>query len=311
MASAMRSDGQDAAQLISAIDAAKTSIDMTMYQIDNAAILSALSSRAKAGVTVRAILDGSSLNKSGNTPAFDQLKDAGASVVWSNPVFSFTHEKTVMIDDTTAWIMTMNLSTSAPVDNREYLAIDTNAADVAEAEAIFAADFAHHSIAPFGDLVVSNTNSRADLVALIDTATATLDLEVEEFGDPGTGGMDDAIVAAANRGVNVRLVVANAPPSSTQTSSIATVKAAGVKAVGSGGTSFGGTPSNPYIHAKTILVDCDGGTTACARGFVGSENYSTDSLSDNRELGVIFDDASQLGKIATAYNTDFAAGKTD
>jgi cardiolipin synthase A/B len=302
-------DGNDASQLVSAIEAAATSIDMTMYEIDDAPVLSALEARAMAGVKVRVILDSSGITKSLNTPSATALTSAGASVVWSSKSFTYTHQKTVMIDAKTAWIMTMNLATSSVKDNREYLAIDTNAEDVAEAEAIFAADFAMTPITPSGDLVVSDSNSRTDLVALIGTATKTLDIEVEEFSDVATDGIVDAVDAAANAGVTVRVVIANQSPlSSTQMTAITDVKAAGVKIVISGGVSGSSSPTKPYIHAKAILVDCDGGTTACARGFIGSENLSTGSLENNRELGVMFDDHTELAKIATAINTDFAAG---
>ena len=59
---------------------------------------------------------------------------------------------------------------------------------------------------------------------------------------------------------------------------------------------------------KAIVVDCT--TTGCARGLrPGSENFSGGSLGYNRELGVIFDNATELLKVKTAINTlDFANG---
>ena len=69
-------------------------------------------------------------------------------------------------------------------------------------------------------------------------------------------------------------------------------------------SSVSGSATDPYIHAKTILVDCATGT--CVAGFVGSENMTTGSLLYNRELGVILTDATQLGTVYTAVQTDFA-----
>ena len=66
------------------------------------------------------------------------------------------------------------------------------------------------------------------------------------------------------------------------------------------------TASNPYIHAKTILVDC--ATGSCAAGYVGSENMTGGSLGYNRELGIIITSPAQLAAVETAINTDFAAG---
>jgi len=50
---------------------------------------------------------------------------------------------------------------------------------------VFQADHAMTAVAPAGPLVVANTNARERLVALIDSATKTLDVEGEEFSDLG------------------------------------------------------------------------------------------------------------------------------
>ena len=209
----------------------------------------------------------------------------------------------MIIDGAVAWIMTMNGNTSSPTDNREYLAIDTTAADVAEATAIFKADHALQSITPAGPLVVANSNARAKLVALINSATHTLDVEGEEFSDTNQGGIVLAVAAAARRGVTVHVIVSNG---NADSSSDATVKSAGGHVVVTGPTSSGGTPSNPYIHAKAIVVDCVSGT--CAKAFIGSENFTAGSLGYNRELGVIFSDPTEIAKVKSAIDTDFAAG---
>jgi len=296
-------DGNSAAQLVSAINAATTSVSVTMYEMSNTSIINALKARAQAHVPVKVILDGSSTNKSFNTSAKNALTTAGAQVVWSNPTFTYTHEKTIIIDAKAAWIMTMNATGTAPDENREYLAVDTDPADITEAQAVFDADFAMHQITPTGSLVVANSNARADLVALINASTKTLDIEGEEFSDLNTGGIVDSTVVAAHRGVAVRVIIGNSSPDQT---SIARVKNAGGKVVVTGPTSGNGTMSNPYIHAKAIVIDCVG--TACARGFVGSENFSAGSLGYNRELGVIFTAPAELAKLKTAIDTDFAAG---
>jgi phosphatidylserine/phosphatidylglycerophosphate/cardiolipin synthase-like enzyme len=291
-----------ASELVTAINGAQHSVYMTMYQIDHTQVLAALVAKKQAGVDVQAILDGSTTCKSWNMPAYTQLQNAGISVVWSNPSFTYTHEKTVIIDGQTAWIMTMNLNTSPPSSNREYLAIDTDAADVAEATAIFHADHAMQSISPSGSLVVANANARPDLVALINTAATSLDVEGEELSDLDLHGVVNAISAAAARGVTVHVVVANdsAPPSN-QTTSIANIKMAGGHVVVTGPTSANGTSSNPYIHSKAIVVDG-------AKAFVGSENFTGGSLGYNRELGVIFNNASEVAKVASAISTDFSHG---
>jgi phosphatidylserine/phosphatidylglycerophosphate/cardiolipin synthase-like enzyme len=277
---------------------------MTMYEIDNTSVVNALVARKKAGLDVQAILDGSTTNKSFNMSAYTTLHNGGVAVVWSNPTFTFTHEKTVMIDGTSAWIMTMNATNSAPTGNREYLAIDTDPGDVAEAIAVFNADHAMQAVTPSGSLVVANANARPKLVSLIDSATSTLDLEGEEFSDTYSTGVVRAVVRAAQRGVTVHVVIGNSTPDPT---SIMLAKNAGAHVVVSGPTSGNGSATNPYIHAKAIVVDC-ATTATCKTGFVGSENFSAGSLGYNRELGVIFDNAAELAKVKAAIDTDFSKG---
>jgi phosphatidylserine/phosphatidylglycerophosphate/cardiolipin synthase-like enzyme len=296
-------NGHSGSELVSAITAAHTSVYMTMYELDNTSVISALVGRKQAGLDVQVILDTSTNTMSFNSPAFTQLQNAGINVVWSSSSFTYTHEKTVIIDGQTAWIMTMNATKSAPSFNREYLAIDTNAADVAEATAIFKADHAHQAVTPSGTLVVADVNARPDIVALINTAQHTLDVEGEEFSDMNSNGVVDAVASAAMRGVTVHVVIGNG---TLNTNAISQVKIAGGHVVVTGPTSGAGTSTNPYIHAKAIVVDCVNGT--CARGFVGSENFSAGSLGYNRELGVIFDSATELAKVKSTIDGDFAHG---
>src|SRR5947207_674774 len=80
--------------------------------------------------------------------------------------FTYTHEKCVILDGTSVWIMTMNLTYSSPTSNREYLAIDTDTDDIAEAEQIFQADFAAASGSFTGKLLVAPVNARDGITQL-------------------------------------------------------------------------------------------------------------------------------------------------
>ena len=59
--------------------------------------------------------------------------------------------------------------------------------------------------------------------------------------------------------------------------------------------------STPYIHAKAIVAD---GVLA----YVGSANFTANSLDSNRELGLIVSAQSEIDKVAATINTDFFAG---
>jgi phosphatidylserine/phosphatidylglycerophosphate/cardiolipin synthase-like enzyme len=283
-------DGQKGAELVSAIRAAKTSVHMTMYLLSSSQVIQALIDQHNAGVDVKVVLNQTFPTNGGdNSSVYSQLTSAKVPVVWAPSTFTYTHEKCVILDGTQAWIMTMNATNSSPTANREYLAIDNDAADVAEAEAIFEADYAGKSIQPSGALVVAPVNAQSKIVAVASSATTTLDVEGEEFSDTQTA---NAIAAAAKAGVKVRVVVANTTPTSTQTTAINTVKAAGATVVAT---------ASPYIHAKAMIADNK-------TMYVGSANFSTGSLRYNRELGVILADPTEIAKVAAAIDTDFKAG---
>ncbi len=293
-------NGNRGAELVDAIQAARTSVHVTMYLLSSSEVINALIAAHGAGVDVKVILN-QTFPSSGtnNSSSYSQLQGAGIPVVWASSSFTYTHEKCAIIDGATAWIMTMNATYSAPIDNREYLAVDTTPADVAEAEQIFAADFAQTAISPSGPLVVAPVNAKPDIVAVIDGAQHTLDMEAEEFSDID---VTHAVAQAAQRGVAVRLVMANDSGNTIgSNSSLGTVKSAGARVYSSGGTAGSSTASAPYIHAKVAVADG-------ARCYLGSENFTTGSLKYNRELGVVLTNASEIAKITSTINADVAKG---
>ena len=99
--------------------------------------------------------------KSGNSPAFDYLTSHGVKVAWSSPSFEYTHQKTLLVDGSTAVIMTANLTSEYYSTTRDFLVMDTKPADMAAIARVFSADFAHRPIRPGDgrDLVWSPTGS--------------------------------------------------------------------------------------------------------------------------------------------------------
>ena len=130
------------AALTKAIQTAQKSVHMTMYLLTSYDVINALIAQHKAGHDVRVVLNQNFFSGTGNQNVYTQLKSAGVPVHWAPSGFNYTHEKCVIIDGKQAWIMTMNATYSSPMDNREYLAVDRDPADVSEADTIFNADYA-------------------------------------------------------------------------------------------------------------------------------------------------------------------------
>jgi phosphatidylserine/phosphatidylglycerophosphate/cardiolipin synthase-like enzyme len=277
------------------ISSAKKTIDMTMYELTDTTVTSLLATAAADGVTVRVILDQNS-EKSSNTTAYNYLSENNVSVHWANPVYTVTHQKTITVDQTTSAIMTLNLTPNYYSTSRDYAVITDDAADVAAIETTFDADFVNGTITPpDGDnLVWSPTNSRSALLALINGATTSLMIEQEEMSDTG---IESALESALARGVEITLVQEN--ESSDYNTILTTLKNDGAKiAVYTSSTGY-------YIHAKVILADYG---TSTAKLFVGSENFSSNSLNNNRELGLIFSDAASMTAIEPDIVSDYNGG---
>ncbi len=281
-----------ASALLTAIQGAKKSVHVTMYLLDDSRFTNALIAQKKAGRDVKVMLNQSfpqQTGSGGNGSVYSQLQAAGVSVAWAPSGFTLTHEKCVILDGSEAWIMTMNLEASSP-SNREYLAIDKEPADVAEAEAIFDADFSNHAYTATGNLVVAPDNARTKLVALIQSAKTSVDIEGEELSDYQ---IVNALLAAQKAGVAVRIVLSDTTPTPAQTTAVQQLTAAKIQVV---------TLSSPYVHAKTLIVDA-------ARAYIGSANFTTSSLVSNRELGLVTDNPSTVSEVAKTVAADIAAGK--
>jgi phosphatidylserine/phosphatidylglycerophosphate/cardiolipin synthase-like enzyme len=257
------------APLVDAIREAQHSVWLEMYLLSNKSAIAALEDDANRGLDVRVMLEPHPYGGGALSPqeTLAKLQAAGVKAQYSSPAFALTHEKGLIIDGSVAYIMTSNftntaLGTGNYTKNREYDIVDANPQDVQAVEAIFQADW-NHTTASFNapNLVVSPLNSRSAFNMLIASAKHTLLVTAEEMQDSG---IEQDLVAAAQRGVNVQVILPTPGGGSSDSNSngIASIKQAGVN-----------VREDPrlYMHAKILIID---GQTA----FVGSENISAQSL---------------------------------
>jgi phosphatidylserine/phosphatidylglycerophosphate/cardiolipin synthase-like enzyme len=179
---------QGESKIYSFINSATSSIDMTMYELRDTIVVSDLVGREKAGVTVRVILDGA--HKSVNNSAYNALKSGGVGVTWSSTSFTYTHQKTVTVDNAGSYVSTGNLDATYYSTSRDYGVFDTDPADVAAIVKVFNADYAKTSITPSDgtDLVWSPTDSQSHLLALINGDSGVLSGVESAFGSDFSNG---------------------------------------------------------------------------------------------------------------------------
>lgn len=276
------------------INGARHTIDVTMYEFADTTAEHALAAAAARGVQVQVILDHK--EKSLNSSAFSYFRSHQIKVTWSSSRFTYTHQKTLIIDGSKALIMTANLTSRYYSTSRDFLVLDTSQADVAAITAVFEADFAHKAVSPGdgADLVWSPTDSQDKLIALINSATSSLRIYSEEMGDTA---VENALIRAAQRGVDVQVCGENS--GGEYDKAFAKLTQAGIH------ISYYRSSTGFYIHGKVIEADYG---TGHARIFIGSENFSSTSLNRNRELGLIISDPAVMSAMATTFATDFRNG---
>jgi cardiolipin synthase A/B len=278
--------------LYSFMSSARQSLDMTMYELSDTAAEEILIADHQRGVRVRILLDKAYSGGSVNQAAYSTLSSAGVSVAWTNDSEIF-HQKTITVDGATSAVMTGNLTSQYYATTRDFVVMDSQAADVAAIESAFTTDWsgAKPSPAPSGLDLVWSPGSEPQLAALINSAARSVVVENEEMDSTA---IEDGLESDARRGVDVTVVMtANAE----WDSAFSQLESAGVHVV-----LYPDTSSAPYIHAKVIDVD---GT----RAFIGSENFSTASLDYNRELGIVTSSSSVLGPLNGALAGDVSNGQ--
>jgi cardiolipin synthase A/B len=274
------------------ITSAHRSIELTMYELRDAKAEADLAAAARRGVDVRVILD-QHLERSRNAAAFGYLKAHHVHVAWA-PAGTTYHQKTLTADGSVSVVMSLNLVAADYGGTRDFAVIDKNHHDIAAIVATFQADFAHRSIDPphGADLVWSPTNSLPSILAIIGGAHHTLSVENEEMADTP---VIDALMAAARRGVDVKIVMT---ADSEWDHALSELTRAGAHV-----RLFPDSDSALYIHAKAIVADAG---RSDQRVFVGSENFSEASLDYNRELGIMTTQKAVISVIATTLARDYA-----
>ncbi len=277
--------------LTRAIRDANRSIWLTQYMLTNKTILRALEYAHAWGVDVRVILErrpyGALTNP--NLAAYNSLMAADIPVHWSSSRFRLTHEKGMLVDGATAYVMTTNFTRASFNSNREFDVVDRDPRDVAAVRALFLADWTDRPyVAADPNLPVSPTDARSLTQSLILSARHTLDIYAEELQDAAIA---RDLAAAARRGVRVRLILPAPVGADLDAPAVAVITVAGARV-------YRMPRSRLYAHAKAIVVDG-------RRAFVGSQNLSSASLDANRELGVILSDPAAIATIEATFAGDW------
>jgi phosphatidylserine/phosphatidylglycerophosphate/cardiolipin synthase-like enzyme len=276
------------APLFNAIAGATKSVDLVIYELDDTNIEQALCEAHTKGVAVRVLIENvSTYGKHPNERAHGALESCGVSVKWAPSYFALVHQKTLITDDMQAVVMTFNLMSKYYSSSRDFGIATTDPVDVAAIAVAFDADWAgQRTTAAVGNSLVWSPDSAPTLLALINSASSTLDVYSQLMSDRR---IIDALKAVDQRGVRVRVVMTYA---TNWKEALNELTQAGVEV-----RTYASSASR-YIHAKVMVADSED-------AYVGSINFSRASLDANRELGILLTRPDVVDELEATFANDW------
>jgi cardiolipin synthase A/B len=290
-------------RIVDVIAASRSSIDLSIYQLQDRSVIAALKAAKARGVVVRIMLEPKTVGARNFDPVAAELTAVGIVVQPTPPRFDASrnvdHAKFFVLDGKELLFSTGNLGKSSVGSVtephyrlRDFWVEDTRMVNVAAAGALFSADFQREAtpqgaLAPF---VLTPENAETKIGSLIDGARRRLWVYNQTLDDAG---MQARIIAAKRRGVDVQVLAgyqpgfAGPPPNDA---SVKELQAAGIP------TAY---LKRHYLHAKAIVADNS--------VYLGSQNFSNGGLRNNREFGEVLSDAAAVRKVADTFAADFAA----
>ncbi len=276
------------------INTATKTLLIKQFTFSEPTLLQAVVDRKNAGVDVRIMLNPKrSGGDRANDATYDFFKNNGVNIQWANPKFYVTHEKSIVVDGTSALIATFNLCEKYFTQTRDYGVVTRDPARVAQVTEGFEADWEHRDWLPNPGtgLLWSNANSRLHMSHFIDSAKHRLDIQHPKFVDAV---ILDRIMGAAERGVHVRVLCGGKHGISDWDvldtfSSLRVLKRFGVKVH---------KQKNLRLHAKLLIVDNE-------HALVGSMNIDRSAFDLRRELGTTIKDEAVVKRLIEVFDKDW------
>jgi len=280
--------------ILDAIAQAKKSIRVKMFIFSDPSLLEAVIAAQHRGVDVRIMLNPERRDgEKENADTRKKLTEGGVHVLDSNPDFDVTHEKSMVIDDITAFVQSLNWETKNVTETRDYAIVTSHKHEVDEVAKCFDADWDRKKFD--GDnshLIWCIGNGRQRLGKLIDGSKHSLWLQNERYQDPT---IIEHLVRAHARGVKIYIMAR--PPHKLKkeklvegVSGLRTLQDLGVKIH---------KLKHIKLHAKLILADD-------ARAIIGSINLAPGSFDSRRELAIEVDDEHIVHRIKKTLEEDWS-----
>jgi cardiolipin synthase A/B len=279
---------------LDAINRATKSLRVKMFLFSHPDLLKAVIDAKKRGVRVRVMLNPARRSgESENADTHKKLKAAGIEVIDSNPAFDVTHEKSMVVDDTTAYVKSLNWDLKNLTETRDYAVVTTHEPEVKEVIECFEADW-HRK--PFNVdqnslLIWCSGNGRDRIARFIDEAKHTLFVQNERYQDAV---IIERLVRAKERGVNVHVMAR--PPHKLKKEKLAE-GVGGLRIMDDVGIKVHKL-KHLKLHGKMLLADH-------SRAIIGSINLALGSFDSRRELAIEVHSPEVVERLRTIAHRDW------
>jgi cardiolipin synthase A/B len=280
--------------ILDAIDGATKSLRVKMFIFTDPSLLDAVIAAHRRGVNVRVMLNPK--RRSGvseNDETRGKLEAAGIEVRDSNPAFDVTHEKSMVVDDKTAFVKSLNWQTKNLTGTRDYAIVTRHAHEVKEIVDGFEADWHRQDFASgqTAHLIWCRGNGRERITQFINQAKHSLWLQNERYQDQM---MIECLVRAKERGVKIHVM---ARPAHTLKKDKLIEGVGGLRILGDVGIKIRKLKTLK-LHAKMLLADGE-------RAIIGSINLAPGSFDSRRELAIEVDDKQIVDRLHEIVKRDW------
>ena len=281
--------------ILEAIANAAKSIRVKMFLFSDPSLLAAIIAARHRGVDVRVMLN--PVRRDGEKENHDTRKvltDAGVHVIDSNPHFDVTHEKSMVIDDETAFVQSLNWETKNLTVTRDYAVVTSHKHEVDEIAQCFDADWnrTKFDTGEHSHLIWCIGNGRQRLGQFIDASKESLWLQNERYQDPV---IIEHLVRAHQRGVKIHIMAR--PPDKLKKGKLIE-GVSGLRCLEDIGVKIHKL-KHIKLHAKLLLADDK-------IAIIGSINLAPGSFDSRRELAIQIDDEHITRRILKTLQQDWA-----
>ncbi len=280
--------------ILDAINHASKSLRIKMFTFSDPHLLHATIAAHRRGVKVRVMLNPA--RRSGETEneaSRKMLTDAGVAVIDSNPAFDLTHEKSMVVDDKAAFVMSLNWETRNFTETRDYAVVTEHGHEVAEIIEGFDSDWQRGKFQPGekSHLIWCIGNGRQRIGQFVDEAKHSLWVQNERYQDPV---IIERLVRANGRGVKVH-VLARPPHKLKKEKLVEGV--GGLRILDDVGIKVHRL-KGLKLHAKLLFADG-------VRAIIGSINLAPGSFDSRRELAIEVHDSEIMDRLHTIVHQDW------